>query len=145
MHKIGKRANFELLRMPSLGQNMAAFSGADTDLGVLPHADLLRLLHAREQLCLIWTEAAGQAPAGFPCLPVSEDRVHTLWTELVHTNGVFAKGMIDPLMDLQDLIEIPWEDEGFCIKCVEVKVKEWTDLRRKLWSDLDVWMELNAE
>ena len=98
MHKIGKRASYELLRMPSLGQNMAAFSGADTDLGVLPHADLLRPLHAREQLCLIWTEAAGQAPAGFPCLPVSEDRVHTLWTELVHTNGVFAKGVIDPLM-----------------------------------------------
>lgn len=138
MHKIGKRASYELLRMPSLGQNMAAFSGADTDLGVLPHADLLRLLHAREQLCLIWTETAGKAPAGFPCLPVSEDRVHTLWTELVHTNGVFAKGMIDPLMGLQDLIEIPWEDEGFRMKCMEVKVKEWTDLRRKLWSDLDV-------
>ena len=51
---------------------------------------------------------------------------------------VFAKGMIDPLMDLQDLIDIPWDDEVFCVKCVEVKVKEWTDLRRKLWSDLDV-------
>ena len=64
--------------------------------------------------------------------------MHTRWTELVHTSRVFAKGMINPLMDLQDLIDIPWEDEVFCVKCVEVKVKEWTDLRRKLWSDLDV-------
>jgi hypothetical protein len=53
--------------------------------------------------------------------------------------------MIDPLMGLQELIDIPWEDEGFCRKCVEVKVIEWTDLRSKLWADLDVWMELATE
>jgi hypothetical protein len=146
MHKIGKRASYELLRMPAFGQSNAAATsaggGADADLGVLPPAELLRLLHAREQLCLIWAAVAGMAPAGLPCL---RDRVHTIWTELVHTSGIFAKGMIDPLMGLQELIDIPWEDEGFCRKCVEVKVIEWTDLRSKLWADLDVWMELTTE
>jgi hypothetical protein len=143
MHKIGKRASYELLRMPAFGQSTAtASSGADADLGALPHADLLHLLRAREQLCLIWAEVAGKAPAGFPCL---QGRVHTIWTELVHTSGIFAKGMIDPLMGLQKLIDIPWEDRGVCRKCVEVKVKEWTELRRKLWADLDVWMELTTE
>jgi hypothetical protein len=143
MHNIRKCASYELLRMPALGQSIATTSSdADAGLPVLAHADLLRLLHAREQLCLIWAEVAGKAPAGFPCL---QDRVHTIWTELVHTSGIFAKGMIDPLMGLQELIDIPWEDEGLCINCVEVKVRGWTELRRKLWADLDAWMELNTE
>ena len=146
MHGVQKRASYELLRMPALGQNIAAASaGADADLGVIPHADLLRLLHAREQLCLFWTEVAGKAPIGFPCVPVSEDRMHARWAELVHASGMFVKRMIDPLMGLQDLIEMPWGGEGFCEKCVRVKLNEWAELRRKLWADLDVLLELTAE
>ncbi|KAI9440079.1 hypothetical protein H4582DRAFT_1812363, partial [Lactarius indigo] len=136
IHSVRKRASYELLRMPGFGQN-------STDSGVLPHADLLRLLHAREQLCLSWAEAAGKAPTESPCLRNTEsdrgscavtsgDRVHSRWAELVHASGVFAQRMIDPLMGLQDLVDIPWKDEGFCRKCVAARANEWADLRRKL-------------
>lgn len=164
IHSVRKRASYELLRMPALGQSIAAASasvedgatGTDADLDVLPHADLLRLLHAREQLCLVWAEVAGKAPTEFvclrgtesdrgPCAVTSGDRVHSRWAELVHTSGVFAQKMIDPLMGLQDLIDMPWKDEGFCRKCVAARANEWAELRRKLWDGLDVWLELITE
>ncbi|KAH9068296.1 hypothetical protein EDB83DRAFT_496688 [Lactarius deliciosus] len=150
IHSARKRASYELLRMPALGQSIA-------DSGVpLPHADLLRLLHAREQLCLAWAETAGKAPTEFPCLRGTEsdrgpcavtsgDRVHSRWAELVHASGVFAQRMIDPLMGLQDLVDMPWKDEGFCRKCVAARANEWADLRTKLWDNLDVWLELASE
>ena len=156
IHSVRKRASYELLRMPALGQSITADSDADADLGVLPHADLLRLLHAREQLCLFWAEVAGKAPTESPCLRGTEsdrgpcavtsgDRVHACWAELVHASGVFAQKMIDPLMGLQDLVDMPWRDEGFCRKCVAARANEWVELRRKLWDDLDVWLELTTE
>ena len=164
IHGVQKRASYELLRTPTLGQSVGAPStpvedgaaGADAEMGVLPHADLLRLLHAREQLCLFWAETAGKAPTEFPCLRGTEsdrgpctvmsgDRVHSRWAELVHASGVFAQRTIDPLMGLQDLVDIPWRDEGFCRKCVAARVNEWADLKRKLWDSLDVWLELTTE
>jgi hypothetical protein len=163
IHSVRKRASYELLRMPALGQSIAAAStpveddaSADADLSVLPHEDLLRLLHAREQLVLFWAEAAGKAPTEFPCLRGTEsdrgpcammsgDRVHSRWAELVHASGVFAQRMIDPLMGLQDLVDMPWRDEGFCKKCVAARVNEWAELKRKLWNGLDVWLELTTE
>ncbi|KAI9450148.1 hypothetical protein BJY52DRAFT_201777 [Lactarius psammicola] len=155
IHSVRKRASYELLRMPALGQSTAA-TASDADSDVPPHADLLRLLHAREQLCLFWTEVAGKAPTEFPCLRSTEndrvpcamtggDRVHARWAELVHASGVFAQRMLDPLMGLQDLVDMPWRDEGFCKKCVAARANEWTELRKKLWSDLDVWLELTTE
>jgi len=53
--------------------------------------------------------------------------------------------MVDPLMGLQVLVEISWKDEGFCKKCVSARRNAWEELRRKLWEDLDVWLELNVE
>jgi hypothetical protein len=45
-------------------------------------------------------------------------------------------------MGLQDLMEIPWRDEGFCKKCVAARTKAWSRLRKKIWDDLDVWLQL---
>ena len=142
MHGVQKRASYELLRMPALMQSIA---GADADLGTIPHADLLRLLRAREFLGHFWAKVAGQAPIGFPCVPVCEDRTHARWAELVHASGIFVKRLIDPLMGLQDLVEIPWGGEGYCKKCVRMKVNEWAELRRELWDYLDVLLELTTE
>ncbi|KAH9034419.1 hypothetical protein EDB84DRAFT_1676185 [Lactarius hengduanensis] len=80
-----------------------------------------------------------------PCAVTSGDRVHSRWAELVHASGVFAQRMIDPLMGLQDLVDMPWKDEGFCRKCVAARANEWADLRTKLWDNLDVWLELATE
>ena len=180
-----KRASYELLRMPTFGQAIVAAhveveeesrADADADMGLdeLPHADLLRLLHAREQLVLAWAEIAGTAPTDFVCprgsqtqiMPESgggsstgsiihdsrrlscasanTDRVHARWAELVHTSGLYVQRMVDPLMGLQDLMEIPWKDEGFCKKCVAARKNAWNKLSKKLWDDLDVWLQLTA-
>jgi hypothetical protein len=164
---VQKRASYELLRIPTFGQSITgaaranAGTGADADadtdadadadvrLGELSRTELLRLLHAREQLSLAWAEVAGKAPTDVPCprntqtcASANVDQVHVRWAELVHTTGLYAQRMVDPLMGLQDLVEISWKDEGFCKKCVLARRNVWDELRRKLWDDLDVWLEL---
>jgi hypothetical protein len=179
LRDVQKRASYELLRMPTFGQAIAAAhvevegdsrADADADMGLdeLPRADLLRLLHAREQLVIAWAEIAGKAPTDFVCpqtqiMPESgggssstndfrrsgcasanSDRVHARWAELVHTTGLYVQRMVDPLMGLRDLMKISWKDEGFCKKCVAARKNEWGKFKRKLWDDLDVWLQLTA-
>ena len=174
-----QRASYELLRIPTFGQAVVAAPAAhvkvqeDSRLDELPRVDLLRLLHAREQLVLAWAEIAGKAPTDFVCprgtqtqiMPesggcsststsndgrrsgcasASADRVHARWAELVHTTGLYVQRMVDPFMGLQDLMEIPWREEGFCKKCVAARTNAWDEFRRKLWDDLDVWLQLTA-
>ena len=161
---VQKRASYELLRMPTFGQTIFAAPAAEED----SRADLLRLLHAREQLGLAWAEAAGTAPTDYVCPRGAEraggggggssssssssscasanvDHVHARWAELVHTTGLYVQRMIDPLMGLQDLVEIAWRDEGFCRKCAAARTNAWEELRRKLWDDLEVWLELTDD
>jgi hypothetical protein len=142
---------------------------AEMDLDELPRADLL---NARERLVLAWAEIAARAPTDFVCprstqmqiMPESgsgntssgndrhrsgcasanADRVNTRWAELVHTTGLYVQRMNDPLMGLQDLMDIPWREEGFCDKCVAARTNAWDESRRKLWDDLDEWLPLTA-
>jgi hypothetical protein len=65
-----KRASYELLRMPTFGQTVfvaGTGTGTGTRVEQLPRAEMLRLLHAREQLGLAWAEVAGKAPTDFVC------------------------------------------------------------------------------
>ncbi|KAI9510739.1 hypothetical protein F5148DRAFT_1147349 [Russula earlei] len=152
-------ASCELLRLPTFGQTIAvSVPAAERNDGTRDaHADLIRLLHAREQLGLVWAEVASKAPTDFAChrsaqqtqirpeertgggsggggggcASANVDRVHARWAELVHATGLYVQRMIDPLMGLQDLMEIPWKDEGFCKKCVSARKKAWDELRRK--------------
>lgn len=158
---VQKRASYELLRMPTFGQTIFEAEAEEDS-----RADLLRLLHAREQLGLAWAEAAGKAPTDYvcprgthtseraggggssssSCASADVDHVHARWAELVHTTGLYVQRMIDPLMGLQDLMEIAWsKGEGFCKRCAAARTNGWDELRRKLWDDLDVWLELTAD
>jgi hypothetical protein len=78
------------------------------------------------------------------CASASADRVHARWAEVVHTTGMYVQRMVDPLMGLQDLMEIPWREEGFCKKCVAARINAWDEFRRIIWDDLDVWLQLTA-
>jgi len=169
---VQKRASYELLRVPTFSQTIVAAAagtktgGAGANADNLSRADLLRFLHAREQLGLAWAEVAGNAPTDFACprstqtqteserggasgggscASANVDRVHARWAELVHSSGLYVERMVDPLMGLRVLVEISWKDEGFCKKCVSARRNAWEGLRRKLWEDLDVWLELNVE
>ena len=184
---VQKRASYELLRMSTFGQAIVAspavqvqvqegsHADADAEMGMdeLPRAELLRLVHAREQLILAWAEVAGSAPTDFvcphgmltqvmpesgggssttssnagrrsSCASASADRVNTRWAELVHASGLYMHRMADLLMGLQDLLDIPWRDEGFCDKCVAARTKTWSEFRRMLWDCLDEWLQLTA-
>ena len=168
--RVQKRASYELLRVPTFGQTVIATAAAeaDADAGDLSSADLLRFLHAREQLGLVWAEVAGKAPTDFACprstqtkmqseqhggastsggtcASVNVDRVHARWAELVHSSGLYVQRMVDPLMGLHDLMGISWKEEGFCKKCVSARRNAWEELRRRLWEGLDVWLGLNVE
>lgn len=59
--------------------------------------------------------------------------------------GLYVQRMVDPVMGLQDLMKIPWREEGFCKKCVSARTKAWGGFRRKLWDDLDVWLQLTPD
>ena len=78
------------------------------------------------------------------CASANADRVLASWAELVHKTGLYVQRMVDPLMGLQDLMEIPWREEGFCKRCVAARRNAWDELRRKIWNDLDVWLQLTA-
>ena len=78
------------------------------------------------------------------CASANVDRVHARWAELVHTTGLYVQRMVDPLKGLQDLMKIPWREEGFCKKCEAARMNTWGEFRRKLWNDLDVWLQLTA-
>ena len=167
-----KRASYELLRVPVFRQdNIAAITRIR---GNLSRADMLRFLHAREKLGLAWAEVAGKAPTDFACprstqtqlqmqserggasasgaggtggscASANVDRVRARWAELVHSSGLYVQRMVDPLMGLRDLVGTSWKDEGFCKKYVSARENAWEELRRKLWEDLDGWLELNVE
>ena len=49
------------------------------------------------------------------------------------------------MMGLQDLVNMRREYEGLRRECVKVRMNEWPELRRNLWSDLDAWLELTTE
>jgi hypothetical protein len=170
---VQKRASYELLRMPTFGQAIVADANANAGFSELPRADMLRLLHAREQLGLAWAEVAGKAPTDFACprstqtqtqqvkqperaggvgggggnscASANVDRLHARWAELVHSSGLYVQWIVDPLRGLHDLEEISWKDEGFCKKCVAARRNAWGQLRTKLWGDLDVWLELDVQ
>ena len=133
---VQKRASYELhgcLRSgkssphpPAAGVEAQETSRADVEMGLdeLPRADLLRLLHAREQLVLAWAENVGWSPTDFVCprgtqtppenggsstsssndghrlgcASASADRVSARWAELVHTSGLYVQQMVDPLI-----------------------------------------------
>jgi hypothetical protein len=186
---VQKRASYEVLRMPTFGQAIVAAPAAhvevqedsradtkaDVEMGLdeLPRADLLRLLHAREQLVLAWAEIAGRAPTDFvcprgtqtqimpegsvggiitssndtrrlSCASASANDAHARWAELVHTSGLYVQRMVDPLMGLQDLMEIPWREEGYCKKCIFARTNAWSESRKRLWNDLDGWLGLTT-
>jgi hypothetical protein len=172
LRSVQKRASYEILRMPTFWQAIDTLPEAHVAMDELAGANLLTLPYVREQLALAWAEIAGRAPIAFvhpqgtqmqimpksgggrkarsnpdghlsSCTSANADRVHARWAERVHMTELYVQRMNDPLMGLQDLMEIPWMEKGFCNECVAAATKMWDGLRRNLWNDLEVWLELD--
>ncbi|KAH8091783.1 hypothetical protein BXZ70DRAFT_467829 [Cristinia sonorae] len=133
---------------------------------IISRADLVRLIKTREKLHLEWILGADSPPSleDFPC-PISkllddgaeadaakkeeatacaEARAdfHTLWTEKVKDSGIYEDHMYDPICGIDKLVDIEWEQEGFCRGCALSWETAWRNKQEKIWENLDLWLNL---
>ncbi|KZT63344.1 hypothetical protein DAEQUDRAFT_680554 [Daedalea quercina L-15889] len=132
----------------------------------LRYVDIVRLVRTREQLQRAWIEIAraSPAPSVVPCalekIPdeklnpaqgparngcrAARDKSAGWWTEQVVCAPLFEQGLLDPLTALQDLVDVAWDELGFCGHCVGERRQLWEDQGEKLWGRLDRWLGLAA-
>ncbi|KAG2132354.1 hypothetical protein DEU56DRAFT_812247, partial [Suillus clintonianus] len=67
----------------------------------------------------------------------------TTWNERVHDSGLYTKFLFDPVCGAQALINIPWEEEGWCSDCIQSRRATWRNVRQNLWSDINKWVPGN--
>ncbi|KIP03251.1 hypothetical protein PHLGIDRAFT_121770 [Phlebiopsis gigantea 11061_1 CR5-6] len=115
-----KRALYELLRAPGLGQRL-------DDEFMLAGDDAA---WARRKVSR--TDLARAAAAEH-------------WRELVLNSDLYVEYMNDPLEGLERLAELRWEEKGFCGGCVASWRTSWMRQREKIWANLDLWLELPQE
>lgn len=164
-----KRAFYELLRAPGLGQNVDEefiIAGArDRAWHKAAPADLARLIKTREELASAWARAAALPPdtRALPCplahapgedAPAAEDArrcaaAHAAflatWRDEVLNSDLYTEYMNDPVAGLEKLAEVRWEEKGFCQGCVKSWRGLWGKQREKIWANLDLWLGLPAE
>lgn len=113
--------------------------------GQVSRQDLARLIRAREELVSRWVTAA-VSPPDIVCsqeghVPIDKAKLLECWQEKVVRGGVFEEGMYDPIVGLQRLGEVRWEEQ-VCKGCVGVWRDVWEKMRVKLWGQLDLWLGL---
>lgn len=153
-----KRAFYELLRKARLGEDEDADADdPDTARTQIARQDLARLIKTREELVSRWIFTAG-SPPDIVCPLASVDppsdesarclqaRANNLvnWHEAVKKT-LFEECLYDPLIGLQRLAEIQWEDLGYCRGCVKAWRDSWLAQKEKLWQQLDIWLGLPAD
>lgn len=156
-----KRAFYELLRAPGLGQSVDEEFLLDGDEETrrrkkVGKTDLVRLIRTREELASQWARGAALPPdpRNFPCsasATVSEEGRRCAeatsqavfhWREMVINADLYTEYMNDPVEGLERLIELGWEEKGFCKACADGWRASWRRQREKIWANLDLWLEL---
>ncbi|KAL6297919.1 hypothetical protein BKA93DRAFT_924370 [Sparassis latifolia] len=154
-----KRAYYELLRSPGFRQtddNHVDMCAKPT-LGLAEYA---RLVAVREKLQGEWIRIASTPGDSICRMPLSSpssaelERRHRvqcsqahakdaeLWAEMVVQAPVFMEGMFDPLGALWNLVALNWLSRGFCGDCAMHRRKTWMEARRRIWEELDGWLDL---
>ncbi|KIJ60109.1 hypothetical protein HYDPIDRAFT_32532 [Hydnomerulius pinastri MD-312] len=62
------------------------------------------------------------------------------WDCRVHLAGIYQDFLFDPICGLQELINVKWEEEGWCEDCVRVRREAWERSRQRLWARIGAWM-----
>lgn len=129
-----------------------AVNGDDTngdDHCLLSRDDIRRLITAREHLTTAWVLAAATVPNYFKCTAVRSDgttscycRSPTTWSRVVHRSGIFEDNLYDPISGFRALMKVNWAGKGLAGECIKVRLDAWAKQREKLWSNLDLWLEL---
>ena len=130
----------------------------------LSYADILRLVATRERLERAWCNLARAppAPSVVPCpldkIPqqnlepaqrvalekclAARNNSQQWWMEQVVQAPLFQDGLLDPLFGLQMLIDIEWQEHGFCVECEGARREFWEAEMEKIWGKLDLWLGL---
>ncbi|KAH7921242.1 hypothetical protein BV22DRAFT_1096794 [Leucogyrophana mollusca] len=149
--RVLKRAFYEVLRTG--GFALANVTQAESESTTLDTDDIYRLFAARENLTLAWVSATACVDPSFVCpeheagssgpgdCPTTAAKCAT-WNEQVHAAGLFDRYMYDPICGLEALMDIDWEAEGWCEECIQMRVDAWTRMRTRLWTTLEMWLEL---
>ncbi|KAG2345359.1 hypothetical protein BDR05DRAFT_880871 [Suillus weaverae] len=166
-----KRAFYEMVRVTGYGLGDGELDGGDGDASrEISRADERRLERMREHLISAWSQVAVRVDRSFICpnkskgtsgtpgrahIPGSSSTSPRLsgcpslffqrvsWETRVHDSGLYDEYQFDPLCGLQALIDIKWEEEGWCSDCVRARREAWTRMRQKTWERIGVWMGLD--
>ncbi|KAG2045308.1 hypothetical protein BDR03DRAFT_33196 [Suillus americanus] len=163
-----KRAFYEMVRVTGYGLGDGELDG--DDIQEISRADERRLERMREHLISAWSQVAVRVDPSFKCPNQTKEtsgtpgRAHILgsssssprlpgcpslslkkdaWERRVHDTGFYEEYQFDPLCGLQTLIDIKWEEEGWCSDCVRARREAWTRMRQKTWERIGVWMGLD--
>lgn len=152
-----KRAFYELLRAPGLGQSADEEFLLEGDEATrrrkkVGKTDLVRLIRTREELASQWARGAALPPdpRDFPCsasatLSEATSQAVLHWREMVMNAELYTEYMNDPVEGLERLIELGWEEKGCCKACADGWRASWGRQREKIWANLDLWLELPQE
>ncbi|KAG2132353.1 hypothetical protein DEU56DRAFT_812244, partial [Suillus clintonianus] len=152
-----KRALYELAKTQQVGLHDNDVLG-QPGLEQLGRTDQRCVELMKELFVTTWSKVAVRIVT-FPCidpppslakskkLPREKCPAQTIqqatWDERVHDSGLYTKFLFDPVCGAQALIDIPWEEEGWCSYCIKSRRATWTKMRQNLWSDMDKWITGN--
>ncbi|KAF5383303.1 hypothetical protein D9615_005009 [Tricholomella constricta] len=181
-----KRPLYELVRLEDFGRSDFRRAQARGDHSMtsahpgpptLTMLDMDVLIHARDQLTIVWTAVLAfkkYPPCAAPIPGVSATAVHPQPTaaaadgggedpdtqnpkactgashslardahdRIIEATNLPNRFRNDPVCGLLALAEAPWEEEGFCAQCVQLRRQGWLDERERVWGALDDWFGL---
>jgi hypothetical protein len=65
-----------------------------------------------------------------------------IWSEMVHDSSISREYLNDPICGLAKLGKLDWRSKGYCDGCIEARKNAWSKQRKKIWKNLDIWLEL---
>lgn len=135
------------------GEQGAEVAGANPDaVPELSLEDVLMLVSTREKLAAAWLDTVLQ----YRCVPqcpfyrrqplgceiVRETIAH--WSEDVFASGLFANGLVDPVLGVGRLITLP-SRARYNEVCIAKNKERWAKVQQQWWESIDEWMELGLK
>ncbi|KAL1685698.1 hypothetical protein GGG16DRAFT_129229 [Schizophyllum commune] len=138
-----KKAMYDLARDCEFD---AKFLEDETPLHALSPRDLCLILTAQKRLALEWQDVITLDKEPYKCKNAncrSDSKTHS-WAVIHSNDGVRKKYTTDPICGMQALINLDWTAHGHCDACQTWRRNELTERRKKLWADLDKWLEIEV-
>ncbi|KAG2002205.1 hypothetical protein CC2G_004416 [Coprinopsis cinerea AmutBmut pab1-1] len=87
---------------------------------------------------LLSSSSPSTSPSPAPCASTSPSKVLEMHSRLIIESDLHSTFSSDVLSGYKALIDIAWEEEGFCGACVEMRREVWAKTRERIWRDCDI-------